>query len=292
MLSRPFVWLLSATTDMLLRFMGKRLEPVASVTEEDIQAMLMEGSQAGIIEQQEHAMVRNVFRLDERLIGSLMVPRSDIVFLDLDDPLETNLALVSASDHSRFPVCRGGLQNILGVISTKQLFQRQCQQQPIRLDLNLQPCTFVPDSVTGLELMNGFRAAESQMVIVVDEYGEALGLVTLRDVLEAVTGEFKPNRSEEAWAVQREDGSWLLDGMIPLPELKDQLGLKTVPEEGRGRYHTLGGMVMWMLERLPHTGDVVEWEGWRLEVVDLDDKRVDKVLASRMQDTTEPPATT
>lgn len=288
MLSRPFVWLLSASTDTLLRLMGKQQSPMATVTEEDIQAMLMEGSQAGIIEQQEHAMVRNVFNLDERQVGSMMVPRADIVYLDLEDPLETNLALVSASDHSRFPVCRGGLQNILGVISTKQLFQRQCQQEPLRLDVDLQPCTFVPESVTGLELMKGFRAADSQMVIVVDEYGEALGMVTLRDVLEAVTGEFTPSRSEEAWAVQREDGSWLLDGMIPLPELKEQLELKTIPQEGRVRYHTLGGMLMWLLERLPNTGDVVEWEGWRLEVVDLDGRRVDKVLASRKPDAAPP----
>ncbi len=290
-LSRPFVWLLSASTDMLLRLTGKQQASAGSVTEEDIQAMLMEGSQAGIIEQQEHAMVRNVFRLDERLTGSLMVPRSDIVYLELEDPLETNLSRVSASEHSRFPVCRGGLQNILGVISANQLFQRQRQQHPLRLDVDLLPCTFVPESVTGLELLKAFRAAESQLMIVVDEYGEAQGMVTLRDVLEAITGEFKPSRSEEEWAVQRKDGSWLLDGMIPLPELKDRLELKTVPEEGRGRFHTLSGMLMWLLERLPLNGDVVEWEGWRLEVVDLDGRRVDKVLASRKQDTAAPSAT-
>jgi len=284
MLSRPFVWLLSASTDALLRLMGKQHAPSASVTEEDIQAMLMEGSQAGIIEQQEHTMVRNVFRLDERLISSMMVPRADIIYLDLEDSLETNLARVLESDHSRFPVCRGGMQDILGVISTKQLFQRQRQQQPLRLDIDLQPCTYVPESLTGLELLQQFRTAAAQMMIVVDEYGEAQGMITLRDVLEAITGEFKPSRAEEAWAIQREDGSWLLDGMIPLLELKDQLNLKTVPEEERRRFHTLNGMLMWLLGRLPHTGDVVEWEGWRLEVVDLDGKRVDKVLANRMHD--------
>jgi len=287
-LSRPFVWLLSVSTDTLLRLMGKQQTPAASVTEEDIQAMLMEGSQAGIIEQQEHAMVRNVFRLDERLIGSMMVPRADIVYLDLNDTLEANLERVSKSDHSRFPVCRGGLQEILGVISTKQLFQRQRQQQPLRLDVDLQPCTFVPETLTGLELMQKFRDAEAQMMIVVDEYGEAQGMITLRDALEAITGEFKPSRSEEAWAVQRKDGSWLLDGMIPIPELKDRLNLKAVPEEGRARFHTLSGMLMWLLENLPNTGDVVEWEDWRFEVVDLDGKRVDKVLATRNMDTAEP----
>jgi len=126
-----------------------------------------------------------------------------------------------------------------------------------------------------------------QMVMVVDEYGEVQGLVTLQDVLEAVTGEFKPRNQEDAWAVQREDGSWLLDGLIPVPELKDKLELKAVPEEDKGRYHTLSGLMMWLLGRLPQTGDVGTWEDWRLEVVDLDGKRVDKVLASRLPDATE-----
>jgi putative hemolysin len=118
------------------------------------------------------------------------------------------------------------------------------------------------------------------MVLIIDEYGEINGLVTLQDVLEAVTGEFKPRSQEDAWAVQREDGSWLLDGLIPIPELKDRLELKSVPEEGRGRYHTLSGLVMWLAGRLPQTGDVMTWENWRLEVVDLDGKRIDKVLAT------------
>jgi putative hemolysin len=115
---------------------------------------------------------------------------------------------------------------------------------------------------------------------VVDEYGEVQGMVTLQDVLEAVTGEFKPKNQEDAWAVQREDGSWLLDGLIPIPELKDKLALKSVPEEDKERYHTLSGLMMLLLERLPQTGDITHWEGWRLEIVDLDGKRVDKVLAS------------
>jgi putative hemolysin len=122
------------------------------------------------------------------------------------------------------------------------------------------------------------------MVLVVDEYGEVLGLVTLQDVLEAVTGEFNPHNQEDAWAVQREDGSWLLDGLIPLPELKDRLGLKSLPEEDKGRYHTLSGLMMWLLGRLPQTGDIANWENWRLEIVDLDGKRVDKVLASRLSE--------
>jgi putative hemolysin len=148
----------------------------------------------------------------------------------------------------------------------------------------------VPESLTGMDLLEQFRASDAHMVLVIDEYGEINGLVTLQDVLEAVTGEFKPRNLEEAWAVQREDGSWLLDGLIPIPELKDRLDLRHLPEEDRGRYHTLSGLVMWLSGRLPQTGDVLTWENWRLEVVDLDGKRIDKVLASPLLVEPAPPA--
>jgi putative hemolysin len=134
-----------------------------------------------------------------------------------------------------------------------------------------------------MELLEQFRASGMQGVLVIDEYGEVLGLVTLRDVLEAVTGEFIPRNIEDSWAVRREDGSWLLDGLIPIPELKDKLELRHVPEEDKGRYHTLSGLVMWLLGRLPQTGDIATWENWRLEVVDLDGKRIDKVLAMAIE---------
>lgn len=284
-LTHPFVRLLSISTDTLLRLMGQRAHAVQSVTEEEIHALIEEGSEAGVIEQQEHEMVRNVFRLDERQINSLMIPRSDIVYLDADRPIEENLQHIAASEHSRFPVCRGGLHNILGVVNAKQLLQQKIKGSQADLTAQLQPAVFVPETLTGMDLLRHFRTSGSQMVLVVDEYGEVLGLVTLQDVLEAVTGEFIPHNQEEAWAVQREDGSWLLDGLIPLPELKDRLGLKALPEEDKGRYHTLSGLMMWLLGRLPQTGDTADWEHWRLEVVDLDGKRVDKVLASRLPET-------
>lgn len=282
LISRPFVHLLSFSTDGILKLMGKRDLGGSEVTEEDIHAMLEEGSEAGVIEKHEHDMVRNVFRLDDRQIGSLMIPRGDIVYLDIDQPIETNLKHVAESDHSRFPVCRGGLHDILGIIAAKQLFTQMHQSGTTDLTAELQPCVYVPESLTGMELLEQFRASGTQMVFVIDEYGELQGLVTLQDVLEAVTGEFTPRNAEDAWAVQREDGSWLLDGLIPIPELKDRLDLKETPEEDKGRYHTLSGMMMWLLGHLPHTGDVTEWEQWRLEVVDLDGKRIDKVLASRL----------
>jgi putative hemolysin len=244
--------------------------------------MLVEGSEAGVIEKSEHDMVRNVFRLDDRQIGSLMVPRADIVSLDLERPLEENLELVASSSYSSFPVCRGGLDDILGIASAKKLFNQSLRGEPIDLARELQPAVYVPESLTGMELLDQFRSSGTYTVFVIDEYGEIQGMVTLHDVIESVTGEFLPHDTEEAWAVQREDGSWLLDGLIPIVELKDRLGIKTVPEEEKGRYHTLSGMVMWLLGRLPGTGDIATWENWRFEVIDLDGKRIDKVLASRL----------
>jgi putative hemolysin len=280
-LTRPFVRLLSFSTDAILGLMGKRDEGNQAVTEEEIHAMLEEGSEAGVIEQQEHDMVRNVFRLDDRQIGSLMIPRADITYLDVELPLGENLMLVSESEHSRFPVCRGGLHEVLGIVNAKQLLNQMLNGGVSSLAEHLQPAVFVPESLTGMDLLEHFRASGTQMVLIVDEYGEVEGMVTLQDVLEAVTGEFKPRNQEDAWAVQREDGSWLLDGLIPVPELKDRLDLKAVPEEDKGRYHTLSGLLMWLLGRMPQTGDLTHWEGWRLEVVDLDGKRIDKVLATR-----------
>ena len=282
--TRPFVKLLSFSTDGLLRLLGKQADEHPSVTEEEIHAMLEEGSVAGIIERQEHEMVRNVFRLDDRQLGSLMVPRADIIYLDTALSVEENMQRVGESEHSRFPVCHNGLQSLLGVVNAKQLLAQTIKGGVIDLATHLQPCVYVPETLTGMELLDHFRTSGTQMVFVVDEYGEIQGLVTLQDLLEAVTGEFVPHNLEDSWAVQREDGSWLLDGLIPVPELKDKLELRYVPEEEKGVYHTLSGMVMWLLGRMPQTGDITFWENWRLEVVDMDSKRIDKVLATKLDE--------
>lgn len=279
-LARPFVRLLSVSTDALLRLFARRSFAREDIIEEEIHALLQEGSDTGEIERQEHEMVRNVFRLDDRPIESLMTPRADIVYLDTTLPLADNLRRMAESEHTRFPVCRDGLDEVLGILSAKQLLDVMLAGSPPSLADPLQPAVFVPERLSGLDLLEQFRASDTHLMLVIDEYGEINGLVTLQDVLEVVTGEFKPRSADEAWAVQRGDGTWLLDGLIPIPELKDRLGLKSVPEEERGRYHTLSGMVMWLSGRLPQTGDVLTWENWRLEVVDLDGKRIDKVLAT------------
>ena len=280
--ARPFVKLLAGSTGAILGLLGIRDTQSRGVTEEEIAASLEEGFDAGVIEAQEHQMVRNVFRLDERQIGSMMIPRGEIAWLDSTTPIADALAVIAAHEHSRYPVCRGGLDEVLGVVGTQHLLQQVTSGKPLSLTEGLQPPVFVPETLTGMELLEQFRGSTTQMVFVVDEYGEVQGVITLRDVLEAITGEFTTPTADDAWAVQRDDGSWLIDGLIPVPELKDRLGLKELPDEDRGRYNTLAGMTMLLLGRLPQTADVVEWAGWRFEVVDLDGKRVDKVLVNRL----------
>ena len=286
--TQPFVWLLSASTRGLLRAMGVKETKGTPVTEEEIHAMLVEGTSAGVIESHEHTMVRNVFRLDDRQIGSLMVPRADIVCLDVDDTFADNLNRIEESDHARFPVVQGGIENILGVINARQWLARALKDPAQQLrDQVLQSPLYVPETITGMELLDNFRLSDVHMAFVIDEYGEVQGIITLQDLIEAITGEFQPRDPETSWAVQREDGSWLLDGHIPVPELKDRLNLDEVPEEERGRYHTLSGMIMLLSGSLPKVCDVVEWEGWRLEIVDMDGRAIDKVLATRLTPTPE-----
>ena len=281
LLTRPFVRLLTISTDSILRLVGYKNQTASPVTQEEINAMLAEGSQAGVIEPAEHLMVRNVFRLDARQITSLMTPRAEIVFLDAGLPLQENIGRAVESEHSRFPVGRGGLDDVLGIVTAKQLLVRNLKGGEPDLSRDTHANVFVPETLTGMELLEHFRASDTHMVLVIDEYGVVQGLVTLQDVLEAVFGEFKSHDHDDSWAVQRADGSWLIDGLMPIPELKDRLNLQSVPEENRGRYHTLSGLVTWLLGRLPQVADVTTWENWRFEVVDLDGKRIDKVLASR-----------
>lgn len=282
--TQPFVKLLSGSTKALLRMLGVKEDSTSNVTEEEIHAVLAEGTSAGVIESHEHAMVRNVFRLDDRQIGSLMVPRGAVVYLDLNRPVAESLARIEVSEHVSFPVVRGGLHDIVGVVSTRQLLSQMVKRGRPTLDEHLRPPLYVPETLTGMELLENFRSSDVHMAFVIDEYGEVQGLVTLQDLVEAITGEFQPRDPATAWAVRQDDGTWLLDGHIPVPELKDRLDLDAVPEEERGRYHTLSGLMMLLTGRMPQAGDMVTWERWRLEVVDTDGKTIARVRATPLAD--------
>jgi len=277
----PFVKLLSATTQATLMLLRIDTTQTRGMTEEEIAHSLEEGVDAGVIEAQEHQMVRNLFHLDDRALTSMMVPRSDIEWLEATATVADALRLAGQGGaHSWYPVCRGSLDDVVGVVSVSRLISLGPEHEGA-VEPHAEVASFVPETLTGMELLDNFRASGGDVAFVVDEYGEVQGMVTFNDVIEAITGQLKPRRAEDAWAIQRDDGTWLLDGLIPLPDLMDRLAIEALPEEESGKYHTLSGMVLLLLGRLPATGDHVEWAGWRLEVVDMDGRRIDKVLATR-----------
>lgn len=273
----PFVRLLSATTRGVLKLLGVALDRGPAITEEELAHSLSEGVDAGLIEQHERQMVQNVFHLDERRLTSMMVPRSDIDWFDAGLSVRECLARAAAEGHSWYPVCRGSLDNVLGVISVKQLLALTDPDDAV--ERHVLPASFLPETLSGLELLEQFREQVLRLVLVVDEYGVVQGLMTPRDLLEAITGELYPVVLTEAWATRREDGSWLLDGTMPISELKARLAIRDLPEEERGRYNTLAGLLMAESGHLPGVGERIECAGWTFEVVDLDGKRIDKVLA-------------
>lgn len=281
-ISRPFVFVLSLTTNALLRLLGVKEGQSTSVTEDEIEAMLDEGSLTGLIEAQERDIVRKLFRLDERRLGSLMVPRSDIVYVDVSAPDAGNFDLIAGSPHSRIPVCDGDLDTIVGVLSAKSALAQMARGGKLNLKYKLEEPVYVPETLTGLELLERFRESRKSFAFVVDEYGSLEGLVTLQDILDALVGEIGEGSDAEPAAIQRDDGSWLLESSMAIPEFKDLLDIDELPQDDQGKYHTVSGLVLLLLGRLPVPGDAVSVEGWRLEVVDLDGRRIDKILASRI----------
>ena len=255
-----------------------------STTEEEITASLEEGVDAGLIEVHEHQMVRNVFGLDDRPLTSLMIPRADLQWLEAGQTVAQSLAQVAAggenATHSWYPVCRGSLDHVVGIISVARLLALGAQH-PGAIEPHALAASFLPETLSGMELLEQFRARSARMVFVVDEYGVVQGLMTPHDLLEAITGELKTDTPAEAWATHRADGSWLLDGLMPINEIKARLEIDELPDEERGRYNTLAGLLMAVSGRLPAVGERIDCAGWSFEVVDLDGRRIDKVLASR-----------
>ena len=304
-IAKPFVRLLSFSTQAVLNVLGVDTKGDRGVTEEEITASLEEGVDAGLIEEHEHQMVQNVFLLDDRLLTSLMLPRSDIEWLDASDTVAQAIAKAGATGHSWYPVCRGGLDDVTGVVNVAKLLALRghieltpgalpftdhvpATATPTvadRIGAYAIPAVFVPETLTGMELLEQFRARSTRIVFVVDEYGVVQGLMTPMDMLEAITGELKPGAQAEAWATERDDGSWLIDGVMPVSELKARLDIRDLPEQDKGRYNTVAGLLQSVSGRLLHPGEKVDCAGWRFEVVDLDGKRIDKVLASLVTET-------
>ncbi|MCX7662257.1 MAG: hemolysin family protein [Tepidimonas fonticaldi] len=287
--AKPFVLLLSATTHAVLRLLRIDTDAARTVTEEEIHASLREGLGAGVIERQEHRMVRNVLSLDDRQLGSLMVPRSDIDWLEAGEPLTEVLRRARQSGHSWYPVCRGGLDHVQGVVALTHLMALdEIGGREADWARDALPATFVPETLSGLELLEQFRARAMRMVFVVDEYGVVQGMLTPLDLLEAITGELSADEPQEAWATPLPDGSWRVDGSMPVHELKARLEIDALPDEDKDRYHTVAGLMLMVAGRLLTPGERVEIGGWVFEVRSTEGRRIDEVLI-RPQTATAPP---
>lgn len=275
----PAVHLLSASTNAALKLLRARPSTEPPITEEEIRVLVEQGTRAGVFEEAEREMVESIFRLGDRRVGAIMTPRLEIVWLDAKQPADRIKRRIIESHYSSFPVCEGSLDNVLGVIKAKEMLSRCMADEPLDLTATLRQPLFVPESRSALQVLDTFKQSRTHFALVIDEYGAVEGLVTINDILEAIVGDLPlPGGEAEQYAIRREDGSWLLDGALSIDEFKEIFLVGQMPGEERGVYHTLAGFVMTHLGRIPAAADRFEWGGLLFEVLDMDGKRVDKVL--------------
>ena len=278
-MTAPMVHLLSISTDFVCRLFGKPQAAEPPVTEEEIRTLVQQGTEAGVFEEEAEEMVEAVLRLGDKTARSLMTPRTQIAWLDLNSDMEQIRKSIFESGRSRFPVAAGSLDNVTGVVQAKDLLAHILAGKAIDLTALIQQPLFVPRTITALELLESFKKTNKHIALVVDEYGGIEGLLTHHDILEAIAGDIPVGeRPSDPKAVQRHDGSWLLDGMLSVDEFKEIFHIETLPGEKRDAYQTLGGFVFNQMGRVPTVAESFEWRGLRFEIVDMDGKRIDKVL--------------
>jgi putative hemolysin len=283
-MASPAISLLSISTDAIINILGVKSYSEPLVTEEEIRIMIDQGTTAGVFEEAEQDIVERVFRLGDRRAGAIMTPRTDIVWLDINDTAADIQRKITSGTFSLFPVCKGRLDNIIGMVQAKDLLSCTMKDQRVDLRSALLPPLIIPESMRALKILEKFKQTGIHLAMVIDEYGAVQGVVALSDIMEAIVGDI-PHIEElaEPEIMQREDGSWLVDGSVAIEEFKEALALESLPEEENGLYQTVGGFVMMHLEKVPSTGDHFEWGGYRFEVVDMDEKRVDKLLVAPLK---------
>ena len=281
-IARPAVRLLAAATRFILRMMGLGGLSAEKVTEEEIRHLVTESHEQGVIDEDERNMLNRVLRLGDRTADSLMTPRTRIVWLDAEAGMEENLATMRETPYSRYPVYRGSDTDVIGILEMKTLAGRISASNE-EMFRELRPALFVSDSTNALKLLEIFREEQQPIALVVDEYGDIQGMVAVNDLLGAVLGRAQATESadDEPLVVERDDGSWLVDGRLSTEELREMLSLRELPGEDDSDFTTAAGMVIAHYGRIPHAGEHFDWEGWRIEVVDLDGARIDKLLISR-----------
>jgi putative hemolysin len=278
-LGAPVERFLSASTNFVLRLLPLRSQGAAPVTDEEINFMLREGAATGHIPHAETAIVEMALRLGDRRASAVMTPRTQIEWLELDDPEEENRRKIRGSAYSRFPVVQGGSQQVIGIVQAKDLLASCLAGQPFDLRSATRPPLYLPNTVTVLRVLEVFKTSGEPMALIVDEYGDLEGLVTPSDILEALVGDIPGSAEADQRVVRRDDGTWLIDGMVALDELKQVLGVSRLPDEHMD-FHTLGGYLMARLNRVPMEADRITAGDYRFEVVKMDGRRVDRVLVS------------
>jgi putative hemolysin len=280
-LAYPLVKILSLSTDLMLKLIGVKPTGAPLITEKEIKLMIEQGTEAGVFHKSEQEMVSNVLRLDNLKVGAIMTPRMDVYYLDIEEPFVANQQKIINSPYSKIPVCKSGLDNILGFIQAKDVLNRTLIGEKLDLAALVKKAHFVPKSLNPMQLLEEFKKSKAPLALVVDEYGEIAGLVTLKDVMKVIVGDLPTVESEdEPEAIQREDGSWFLDGMLGIEKFKQIFDVEELPDEVAGNFHTIGGFVMLQLGHVPRAADYFEWNNLRFEVVDMDKNRVDKILVS------------
>ena len=277
--SAPAVWLLDRSSAAVLRLFALQRVPRQSVTEEELKALLVEGTQTGVLETEERDMIERVLRLADKPVRAIMTPRTELAWIDRTDPRKDIVATLKASPHSRFVVCDGSIDNVVGVVQAKDMLDRILDGGDLSLAAAMRQPMVVPDAVTALDALERLKADPLGLALVMDEYGSFEGVVTAADVLQAIVGDPTDTAEQPAGAAGEGEGALVMDGLMPVDEAKSRLQLPDLPAEGS--YHTLAGLLLALLRRVPRVGDRLVFAGWRFEVMEMDGRRVDKVLASR-----------
>jgi len=289
-LAHPFVVLLSKTTDAIMRLLNMHHHKDETPTEEEVTGMIKESADAGVFEKAEYDIAARALRLDDWHLRALMTPRVDLEFLDLGEPLERNLARIAASPYSRFPVYRGDRSQVLGIVRARDLFGQAIRGQSlagIDVAAAIEPILYVPESSSAIDLLEQLRQQQVELAMIVDEYGDIQGMVTLTDVMRALVGDVSPAGDHgPPDAVRRDDGSWFMDGSMVLDRFRYLTGADTeFPDEDSDAYHTLAGFLLYQLGVIPRAGDRLDWDGWRFEVADMDGNRIDRLLVTPLAGT-------
>lgn len=287
-INRPIVAFLSATTDLVLKLFRVKPSSEPAVTLEDVRSMISTGTSEGVFETSEKDIVERVFKLDDRAVSSLMTPRTEVVFIDLDDSWDEIKVILVNNPFAHFPVYKEQLDSILGVLAVRDVMTRLINADEINVAEMLRPVIFLPETISALDTLEQMRENSADMAVIMDEFSGVLGVVTRSDLLEEMLGQpLTRQAQEEPEITLRADGSWLVDGLYQTDDLKTLLDVDELPQEAEVRYETLGGLVLTMLERLPVAGDQFTWNGYTFEVVDMDGRRVDKIIISKADQSAE-----